>query len=206
MNLDTALTKLATRYDLDAEALRDYAAEDEVGGYHSDPKQAAWPMGSLWTVEGQVLYALIRATRPANVLELGTYAGCSTAHIEAALKKNRKGSLVTVDNLHDNRTPATDYGKRVSVVHEEATAYLVASTDTFDFIFEDLTHTVTLTAQVWAAARNRLSADGFLVSHDAAHYIVGQAVRDGIQQAGVTDAWVGLIAPSDCGLAVWRNG
>lgn len=205
MNLQTALAQLAARYDLDADTLAEYAAEDDIGGYHTDPKQAAWPMGSLWAVEGQVLYALVRAIRPTSVLELGTYAGCSTAHIEAALKKNRKGNVVTVDNLHDGREVTADLGKRVEVVREDAETYLKKTRTTYDLIFEDLTHTTALTAAVWTHAPKRLADGGFLVSHDAMHYVVGEAVCAGIAQAGVSNPWLGLIAPADCGLAVWRN-
>lgn len=206
MNLDTALTQLATRYDLDADKLITYATEDSVGGYHADPAQAAWPMGSVWAVEGQVLYALVRALRPALVLELGTYAGCSTSHIAAALDKNRKGKLIAVDNLHDGRDVSVKLGKRVEVVRAEAMDYLEGTTDTFDLIYEDLTHTRSLTAAVWRAGKVRLAKGGVMVSHDAMHLIVGEAVRNGIADAGIDKPWLGLIAPSDCGLAVWRNG
>lgn len=205
MNLNTALAQLADRYELDADQLIAYADEDDIGGYHADSKQAAWPMGSVWEVEGKILYALVRALRPSDVLELGTYAGCSSAHIEAALKKNRKGSLTTVDNLHDGRDVTADLGKRVYTIRDEALIYLKTSDRTFDFIFEDLTHEADVTAAVWREGRKRLADNGVMVSHDAMHHIVGDSVRAGIAAAGVKNLWMGLIAPADCGLAVWRN-
>lgn len=203
--LHDALTQLATHFDLDTTTLHDYAAEDEIGGYHTDPAQATWPMGSLWAVEGQVLYALVRALRPSNVLELGTYAGCSTAHIEAALKKNRKGALVTVDNLHDGKGIDADTGKRVELVNEDAIDYLKKTRSSFDLIFEDLTHETDVTKAAWTYGPKRLEDGGVMVSHDAAHPIVGQTVRDAIRAAGTRAALVLDIAPADCGLAVWRN-
>lgn len=44
-----------------------------------------------------MLYHLVRATKPAKVLELGTNVGISSAYLAAALKENGKGALVTCD-------------------------------------------------------------------------------------------------------------
>lgn len=205
MILEDALKTIANRYDLDADKLAEYAEEDDIGGYHSDAAQATWPMGSLWAVEGKILYALIRATRPSSVLELGTYAGCSTAHIEAALKKNRKGSLTTVDNLHDGKEIANDTGKRVEVVNEEAIAYLKKTRTSYDMIIEDLTHERDQVTEAWTYGPKRLAEGGWMLSHDAMHFIVGQAVREGIEAAGIDDALYLLTEPADCGWAVWRH-
>jgi predicted O-methyltransferase YrrM len=207
MNLDEALTKIAARLDLDADELRTFADEDDVGGYHSSPELAQWGMGSLWAVEGKILYALVRALRPASVLELGSYYGCSTAHIEAALKKNRKGNLTAVDNQTDGVAIQHKPGKRVEVVNEDGIAYLKKTRTSYDLIFEDLSpHSADVTAQAWEYGVKRLADDGVMVSHDAMHFVVGEQVRAGIQQAGIENPLTLLVEPSDCGLAVWRNG
>lgn len=43
-----------------------------------------------------------------------------------------------------------------------------------------------------------------MISHDAAHFLVGEAIQKGIAAAGVVPN-VYEIAPSDCGLAVYRK-
>jgi hypothetical protein len=45
-----------------------------------------------------------------------------------------------------------------------------------------------------------------MISHDAMHFVVGEQVQAGIQQAGIENPLTLLVEPSDCGLAVWRNG
>jgi hypothetical protein len=48
----------------DPQELIGYAAEDTLGGYHWDERQRQFPSGSLWQVEGQMLYALVRWLKP----------------------------------------------------------------------------------------------------------------------------------------------
>jgi hypothetical protein len=73
-----------------------------------------------------------------------------------------------------------------------------------DFVFEDGAHSLQSTRDAWLAGVKKLNPDGVMISHDAAHFLVGQAIQDGIQAAGVTPT-VYEIAPSDCGLAIWRK-
>ena len=90
--LQNTLAAIAADWGFDADALIAYADEDEIGGY---PER--WPGGSLWSVEGQTLYALTRALKPARVVEFGTWQGCSGSHLAAALVANEHGTLVCVD-------------------------------------------------------------------------------------------------------------
>src|SRR3990167_10454525 len=96
MHLHSALEQIASAYSLDANALIAYAAEDLETGW--DHGEGEWPTGSIWQVEGQVLYALVRALKPARVLELGTWYGCSATHILQALEANGYGALLVLDN------------------------------------------------------------------------------------------------------------
>jgi hypothetical protein len=57
--------------------------------------------------------------------------------------------------------------------------------------------------EIWQQAGTRLQAGGVMISHDAAHYLVGEQVTQGIRDAGITDYSVHLIEPSDCGFALW---
>lgn len=213
MNLDTALEQIADFLDLDADTLKAYAAEDNIGGWHPHPAQATFPNGSLFGVEGQVLYALVRALQPVEVVELGTFHGASSTHLLSALDANGKGKLTGVDAGIDagegvaigDLIPVELRG-RFAHVSKMAQDYLAGRKDsTQTFIFEDALHDVETTRDVWTLAQKKLKPGGVIMSHDAAHHIVGEAVRAGIEAAGVTDYLTVLIEPSDCGLAIWRR-
>src|SRR3954451_23916058 len=47
--------------------------------------------------QGRIVYDHVRATRPAEVLELGTAHGVGAAYLAAALEDNGAGRLTTVD-------------------------------------------------------------------------------------------------------------
>jgi predicted O-methyltransferase YrrM len=65
-------------------------------GYHRFP--APYQQMSVTLEEAQLLYALVRAIRPRNVLELGTGLGLSGFFIASALKANGDdGFLFTVE-------------------------------------------------------------------------------------------------------------
>jgi predicted O-methyltransferase YrrM len=54
---------------------------------------------------GRLLYALVRACRPATVVEFGTSFGISTIHLAAAVTDNGTGRVVTTE-LSDRKTTA----------------------------------------------------------------------------------------------------
>src|SRR5947209_4711129 len=95
--LDQALATLAAQLGLDPQALIAYAAEDHIGGFNMDVNRRRWAPGSIWEVEGKVLYALVRALKPAHVVEIGTWFGCGASHILEALAMNKKGKLTSID-------------------------------------------------------------------------------------------------------------
>jgi predicted O-methyltransferase YrrM len=95
MTLDDVATRLAPVIELDRGAFGRFAREDRHGGW--DHGAGTFPKGSIWRVEGQVLYALVRALRPRYVADLGTHAGASATHLVAAVEANRFGRLVSVD-------------------------------------------------------------------------------------------------------------
>lgn len=208
MNLHDALREFAAWYKLDADKLIEYADEDTTGGFHLDESLRDWPMGSIWDVEGRFLYALVRLIRPAHVVELGSAFGCSTAHISAALVKNRKGSLTCVDKahatLHDRFTEAQL--KKIEFVSADALDWL-KSADLSDvtLLFEDMQHETAQVAAVWEAGVQGIADEGFIISHDAAHWVVGSDVSAGIIEV-VGTRWMRLlIEPSDCGFGLWQK-
>lgn len=211
--LDIALDNIATAFDLDTDTLIDYAGEDSVGGYHASYDDG-FPIGSMWRVEGQILYALTRALKPQNVLELGTSRGCSATHILTALLRNGGGFLECVDN--GSHTPAvgdlipSQFEGRYQIHRIDMEDFIATTPDaSYDLILEDGMHSPEQVEMVWRAAWRLLRPGGMIFSHDAEHFVVGEAVREGIARAGYfslsNPARTYLIAPSDCGYGVWRK-
>ncbi len=213
MTLEAALTLIADTLGLDAAELIAYAAEDEFGGWNNNEANATFPNGSIWSVEGRTLFALVRALRPAVVVELGVFHGASATHLLAALQANGTGKLTSVDH-HSGDSGATEIGGYIPAVQkadfhfveQRGQQYLATLKDnSVGFIFEDMQHDAEGTAEIWTLAQAKLKPGGVIVSHDAAHPTSGASVRAGIAAADVTDTLVVLIEPGDCGLAIWQK-
>lgn len=209
MNLIETLEQIAKDFDFPSEHLIRYASEDfDIGGYHPDASQSKWEIGSIWEVEGRILYALVRYLRPSHAAELGSFRGCSTHHIIAALERNMKdgdeGKLTCVDKGFLFTPIKTDVD--VTYITGDAVEWMDNDMpkNKVDFLFEDLFHETEQVRDVWSRYLAKGKRSGVIVSHDVAHFVVGQKVALGILSAGVTDAQVYLTEPSDCGLAVWQ--
>ena len=197
VSFEEGIQKICKYLDLDLERFADYCNEDEIGGYPE-----AWEIGSIWEVEGKVLYALTRYLRPSRVVEFGTRYGCSTAHFCKALTKNRKGKIVTVDTL--GNMLAGKHSKRVESVSSEGIAYAQQNTKEIDLVFEDGPHSTEFTREVLQTCLPYLNPGGLFVVHDTEHWLVGKDVSRGFREA-VGEFGHVLIAPSDCGLGYWRK-
>lgn len=213
MSLEIALNHISHVYHILTPAdVIPYAAQDPHGGYHS-AYDDGFPTGSLWRVEGQFLYALVRALKPATVLELGTWHGASATHLLQAITDNKQGGLSCVDSraygdIEIGGMIPTDL-KRLAFINmtriETFIPHAVKEGWKYDFIFEDGMHDAEQVAFIWRHADALLNPGGMIVSHDAMHAVAGEAVREGIARAGYETTNV-LIAPADCGFAVWRKG
>lgn len=206
--LGQALHEIEILFHIKEGVLASFSLEDDLGGYDPNPMYRQWPVGSMFAVEGKVLYALIRALKPKRVLELGRRFGCSTTHIAAALAANGAGKVVSVDNnVHGDTElliPKRLYS-RIELVNGDAFAYLRTHDESFDLIFEDLDHDRATTAAIAKDAKNgRLKAGGLLIVHDTMHFLVGEALRAGLQDAGI-DAQHYLIEPADTGFGIWKR-
>jgi predicted O-methyltransferase YrrM len=204
MNLSRTLSKIAIDFNLDADELIAYADEDTETGW--DRGEGDWPEGSLWQVEGQTLYALIRAIKPKHILELGTWHGCSATHILMAMQANDNGAILdAVDRDTHGISPGNMIPEYLTdpftFYLRDAMEWMTETTNQYDFIFEDTNHTIELTCGLWMASKPRLSPGGFMLSHDALHHAVGNAVRMGIKLAGGVP-FTYITEPSDCGLAI----
>lgn len=205
MNLDSALRMIAAYLSLSADDLLRYAAEDDLGGYHEHPIRARWPSGSLWEGEGQTLYALIRATRPAFALELGVHVGCSTSHLRRAVQKNGYGTVTSVDKWGGAGGLIPAYLSSAGVIHyRDALDFIPELPDgSVGFVFEDLCHEAREVQTVLELVRPKLAPHALIVHHDSEHGVEGEEVKRGIEGAGVTDYLSLLCGETDCGLAVY---
>lgn len=209
MNLETALNEIANQVvPIGKGSLVPYAAEDTIGGWHPDPSQRLWPVGSVFEAEGKVLYALIRALKPRTCVEIGIQDGCSASHIAAALQANDfniGGHLTSIDRANSGTLIPDDLRPYVTIVGGDGAEWLEAQPDgSIDFLFEDADHSEDLAYRVGLLAKTKLKPGGVFVAHDAAHYLVGADIRAGYTRAGL-DYRVYSIEPSDCGLLIWRQ-
>ena len=206
MNLDATLDGFAAFLALDPQRLKAYAAEDRLGGFNHDSRLSMFPSGSLWAVEGQTLYALIRALRPRSILELGVHRGASTAHLRTAVRCNEYGVVRSVDMWEGagDLIPA-DLAGYGTLTYAHALPYIDALPDnSIEFAFEDLCHGEDEVYDVATALLPKLRAGAVVAHHDSEHPTAGDKIKAGLRRAGVE--FLSLRAdPSDCGLAVWRN-
>lgn len=200
MNFREGLDAIAARFGLDADAMARYAEEDTIGGFGGYGVSSAWSGGGIWEVEGKTLYALIRAIKPARVLEIGVAQGCSTTHILSALDKNGSGELVSVDILA-NAGALVPQGlrERWRFVAQDAITFLTENKITTDFVFEDGLHERDWTEQVLRLILK--SKPKYVLSHDAMHWSGYGANVRGAWQAVFGECDTILQEPSDCGLA-----
>jgi predicted O-methyltransferase YrrM len=202
--IDT-LFSLEKYLGIEIDTLYPFAEGDTIGGYHPDETQRKWDVGAIWGVEGQIIYALIRALKPLNCVEIGSGRGCATNHIADALHANGVGHLTTIDR---GNTPTIHVGLEdlVTVLPGDAIEWLMAKDDnSIDFIFEDGDHSEDACHAIGELAKRKLRPGGVLVAHDAAHFMVGQDVTGGFDRAGLSTYRVYLTEPSDCGLLVWQK-
>lgn len=207
MNLRDALTEIAVYLKLDADDLLRYADEDEIGGYSDNALANYWPSGSLWSDEGKTLYALVRALRPFNIVELGVHAGCSTTHLRRAVQKNGYGYVLSVDKWEGAGQLIPDTLNTIGAItydHALHYAQFLPPDMPIDFVFEDLIHERHEIHDVLTALSHRFTANTVIIHHDSEHGHDGDEVKKGIELLGVRDYLSLLCGSTDCGLAIYR--
>ena len=200
MEFEAAVKQISVDLGFDPEVFQWMCDADHIGGY---PEK--WPMGSCWEVEGKMLYAITRLLRPDTVVELGTYYGCSTAHILQGLYDNGKGILYTVDNGTDPGPEKQRYSPHLVQRRMDGVKFARELRGLqVDLVFEDGPHTTEFTRDVLTYMKQALAPQGIILVHDACHYIVGERVCEGIGQA-LGEFGKVLAEPSDCGLGYWGD-
>lgn len=76
------------------------------------------PTSAQWSVEleaGLLLYALVRACKPQNAIEIGTGMGFSTLHVAQALKDNYSPGGLRARRSNSLVNPTTEYARRSKI-------------------------------------------------------------------------------------------
>jgi predicted O-methyltransferase YrrM len=196
MNLSDALEAIAGQVELSGDQLRLFARMDKQ------------PRGSMdYREECVVLYALVRALRPARALEMGTHMGGSATHIAQALADNRKGHLTCVDiNPLAGRDIPDNLRSYVTVTIADIDAYIRRDdVGGFDFIFEDGAHSEFQVHTIYERLDKLLAPGGVIVSHDAAVEGVRDFIAAGIRKGIGVEAPVYTVDPSPLGFTVYRR-
>jgi predicted O-methyltransferase YrrM len=119
---------------------------------------------------GEFMYGLLRALKPARVLETGTHVGVGASYMGMALKDNKKGELDTVEFLPDIYSRAVQRIKRMGlekIVHchlEDVAKWEVKPDHRYDFILLD-TEPQTRFAE-FVKFYDYLNEGGFIFIHD----------------------------------------
>ncbi|MFF1788892.1 O-methyltransferase [Kitasatospora sp. NPDC058243] len=135
-----------------------HAEQDEAT---SKRIRAAWPQGSaplgpqeqadanaevympISAQGGRLLYNLIRATRPATVVEFGTSFGISTLHLAAAVRDNGTGRVISTELSAAKAAAArrtfaeTGLDDLITVLEGDARDTLAAVAGSADFVLLD---------------------------------------------------------------------
>lgn len=205
MTLNEALTQIAGFLGLDAQELIAYAHEDTIGGYHADPARSQFPCGSLWEAEGKALYAVTRALKPVDVVELGMFKGASTNHLRAAAS-HHFGWVTSVDVWEGAGELIQPHLNNGEMVFSDGVDYLRSlPDDSFDLAFEDMLHDTEQVMHTCELLLRKLVPGGVCIHHDSEHPTAGIPVKTGVQQAGITDTLSLVFEDSDCGLLFWRR-
>lgn len=92
---------------------------------------------------GQLLYSLVRATRPATVVEFGMSFGISAIHLAAALRDNGAGRVITTE-LSETKIAAAKQtfvenglDDVITILAGDALSTLAELTDPVDFVLLD---------------------------------------------------------------------
>lgn len=144
-----------------------------------DPWNSLWSQvprfGGQMAVElevGELLAALVRATKPEVVIETGTYKGFSTLMIAAALKRNDRGHLYTID-INDHRVMdecrSFELDSWVTFIQSDselAIQSLVGKVGKIDFLWLDADHTKKSVLNEVSAAIPSLRPGTIIAFHD----------------------------------------
>jgi len=157
-----------------------------------------WPIGSIFANEGRRLYDLVIEKKPNLIIEVGGYYGCSTTWMALALKENKKGKIISIDNgqLRGKWSMIPEgFEEQIKLVNADCFTYRVPKK--IDMLFEDGMHTYGFTRKVL----ERFPASTVVV-HDYMHWDCQNTVKHDFDKVLGKPDEVFFEKPSDCGLAI----
>lgn len=197
MTLEEAAQQLSADLKFQLAPFLSFCAEDSVGGYLG---KGNWPRTSIREVEGKLLYAMVKSSKPQTVIEFGS--GCSTSHIASALEANRFGRLITVDPDQSKRRDKSPF---VTEIASDGLDWSAQMDFPINLVFHDGPHTEHFTHHVLHNCLANLSPGGIVIVHDVFLPSCGHKVTSGMRLA-LGDGFNRIaIEPSNCGLGYWKK-
>jgi len=160
---------------------------DTLAGLMERGQNSPSVSGALNRGDRRAIYGIVRALKPARILEIGTHIGSSTVHIAAALRENsaegRPGTLTTVDVIDVNsarapwalsgmkRSPrqmvdSLGMGEQVTFRACDSISFLQSCNDRFDFVFLDGSHAAKSVYNEIPLVQRCLNAGAVILLHD----------------------------------------
>ena len=142
-----------------------------IGGYHPDLEVRKtyaidWPAGSIFANEGRRLYDLVRGLKPKLIVEIGGFHGCSTTWMAMAIKANKKGKIISIDNdLQRGEWSMIPEELKEHIEFVTADALTCEVPKDIDMVFEDGAHYPFFTRKI----AERFKPEMVFVSHDYFH-------------------------------------
>ena len=137
---------------------------------------------------GELLYSLVRAIKPTNAVETGTFEGFSATNIAKALKKNQMGFLNTIDSKdYGAKKMFEDYEveKWVQPIIGQSPQMLeqIASTINIDFAFLDSEHSHSMVLTELEILHKHTRPGSYVTGHDCVRYKeIKQAVDEFVKR------------------------
>jgi predicted O-methyltransferase YrrM len=125
-----------------AKSLRKLLTDAGTRFSHSDCMDMQDPTG-ISNEEGELLYGLVRATKPKVILETGTNIGISTAYMALACRDNGFGHITTIEHLGivaglaEKKLSDVGLLQYVSVMRGEVADFKNDPTTNIDFMWLD---------------------------------------------------------------------
>jgi len=133
---------------------------------------------------GELLYGLVRAIKPTNAVETGTFEGFSAINIARALKNNEEGVLWTIDSdEYGAKKMFKDYNvkqwiNQVIGLSPDSLEKIV-SQNNIDFAFLDSAHTYNTVFSELEVLHRYFKIGSYITGHDYYRYgCIKQAVDD----------------------------
>ncbi|MFG2497785.1 O-methyltransferase [Streptomyces sp. NPDC048441] len=143
----SALDRMFRHAEQDETTSRRVRAERPQGAAPLGPQEQADANAEVYmpisAQGGRLLYNLIRATRPATVVEFGTSFGISTLHLAAAVRDNGTGRVISTELSTAKATAArrtfteTGLDDLITVLEGDARETLAAVAGSADFVLLD---------------------------------------------------------------------